>query len=258
MTAPKRRGETAWLAAYDPFSFPPFVVTVDLAIFTLRRDRLEVLLVERGGHPFRGYWALPGGHVKQAAESVEAAAERELAEETGIGVAGAYLEQLATYSAPTRDPRMQRGLQVVTVAFVALVPDLEVPTAGSNEAAAKWWPVDEVVPAAGDGIDLAFDHKRIVRDALQRVRAKLEYTTLAGRFLAEPFSLADLRHVYRAVWGSAPDLANFRRKVLSTAGFVVPTDNVGHASRGGRPAVLYRRGLATYLDPPIRRATPGD
>jgi 8-oxo-dGTP diphosphatase len=104
---------------------------------------------------------------------------------------------------------------------------------------------------------LAFDHGAILTDAIERIRSKLEYTTLATRFLREPFSLADLRSVYLAVWGVAPDLANFRRKVLSTEGAV---EEVGLARRapseGGRPALLYRRGPATSLDPPLRRVVP--
>jgi 8-oxo-dGTP diphosphatase len=92
-------------------------------------------------------------------------------------------------------------------------------------------------------------------DAVERVRSKLEYTTLATAFVPEPFSLADLRRVYKAVWGSAPDLANFRRKVLSTNGFVIPVAETAEpTARGGRPAMLYRRGPATFLYPAMLRS----
>jgi 8-oxo-dGTP diphosphatase len=95
----------------------------------------------------------------------------------------------------------------------------------------------------------------ILSDALERVRAKLDYSTLATQFVAEPFSLTDLRRVYLAVWGQAPDLANFRRKVLTTSGFVEPaqTGRRGTGPSSGRPPTLYVRGPATHINPPILR-----
>jgi 8-oxo-dGTP diphosphatase len=247
-----RRGEAAWLDRYDPGDFPPFAVTVDLAIFTLRGGTFCTLLVRRGGFPYRGWWALPGGHVKHGSESAGDAARRELAEETGIDAvaAGAHLEQLATYSAPARDPRIRAGLHVVSVGYVALAPDLPEPIAGTDAAEARWVPVSEL----GD-LRLAFDHASIVADAVERVRAKLEYTTLAAAFVSEPFSLSDLRNVYLAVWGDAPDLANFRRKVLATPDFVRPGKRSASAptAAGGRPPELYRRGKAQLINPPLVR-----
>ena len=225
---------------------PPFAVTVDLAVFTIRDGALAVLLVERGADPYVGSWALPGGFVEPQ-EDAETAAWRELHEETGVAKFDGHLEQLRTYSAPDRDPRMR----VVSVAHVAFAPDLPEPSAGSDAAGARWWAVDDVLGAA-DGPTLAFDHEEILTDARERVRAKLEYTTLALEFVAEPFTLPELRRVYTAVWGLAPDLGNFRRKVLGTDGFVVPTDS--HDSAGGRPALLYRRGSATVIQPPMLRA----
>ena len=242
-----RPGEREWLRAYDPSRFPPFALTVDLCLFTLREDRLCALLVQRGDHPFKGFWALPGGHVAHGRESAEDAAVRELCEETGLDWHG-HLEQVRTYSDPDRDPRIAAGLQVASVAFAALAPSLPEPAAGSDTADARWWPVDEVP-------ELGYDHARILADALERVRSKLEYTSLATEFVDEPFSLNDLRRVYTAVWGVAPDLANFRRKVLSTEGFVVP-DRVSEQAatdQGGRPPQLYRRGAAVLLHPAMLR-----
>jgi len=241
---------------------PPFAVTVDLAVFTIRDGAFSVLLVERGSEPYAGSWALPGGFVEPD-EDAETAAWRELHEETGVerfGSSGGHLEQLRTYSAPDRDPRMR----VVSVAHVAFAPDLPEPSAGSDAGGARWWAVDDLLDVRPDGDQpdvprLAFDHAEILRDAVERIRAKLEYTTLALEFVAEPFTLPELRRVYAAVWGGAPDLGNFRRKVLGTDDFVVPTDTHGSASgAGGRRALLYRRGAAAVISPPMLRSPAGD
>ncbi len=259
-----RPGEREFLHGYRSADFPPFAVTVDLAVFTLRAGLLCVLLVQRADHPFRGYWALPGGFVR-ADESAGQAAQRELEEETGTGFTG-HLEQLRTYSDPARDPRMR----VVSVAHVALAPGLPEPRPGGDAAAARWWPVEDLGLDAANASDapdsadpseapetpaLAFDHAQILADALERVRSKLEYTTLAASFTGEPFTLADLRRVYAAVWGTAPDLANFRRKVLATSGFVIEAERSAAAAgpAGGRPPLLYRRGPATFIHPPMLR-----
>lgn len=230
---------------YDTSAYPPFAVTVDLAVFTIRDGALSLLLVERANEPFAGHWALPGGFI-DVDEDALTAAKRELAEETALGELSVHLEQLKTYSAPDRDPRMR----VVSIAHVVLAPNLAEPQAGSDASDARWWTVEDVLDE--DGPPLAFDHAEIVADALERVRSKLEYTTLATQFVTEPFTLAELRAVYAAVWGVAPDLGNFRRKVLSTDGFVVPTDERGSSSGGPRP-LLFRRGPATHLQPAMLR-----
>jgi 8-oxo-dGTP diphosphatase len=259
MSPDVRQAEREFLASYRASEFPPFAVTVDLAIFTIRDGLLTVLLVQRREHPYQGDWALPGGFVRPD-ESVEEAASRELAEETGVTSFSGYLEQLKTYGAPDRDPRMR----VVSVGHVALAPDLPEPRAGGDALAARWWPVEDLHLGSREEADpetpgLAFDHRQVLSDALARIRAKLEYTTLAALFVREPFTLADLRRVYVAVWGSAPDLANFRRKILGTDGFVVPvhrSDAAAAGTAGGRPPLLYRRGPATVLHPPLLRG-PG-
>jgi 8-oxo-dGTP diphosphatase len=223
-----------------------FQVTVDLVVLTIRPSRrhpgggLHVLLVRRGVPPYRGWWALPGGFVLDH-EDLPAAAERELAEETGVAATAGHLEQLATYGAPRRDPRGR----VVTVAYLALLPDLPAPVAGTDAAAAAWH--DVAAPPR-----LAFDHGRILADGVERARAKLEYTSLAAAFCPPEFTIGRLREVYEAVWATDLDPRNFHRKVTSTAGFVEP---VGQRTGGGRgrPAQLYRRGAASTLYPPLLR-----
>jgi 8-oxo-dGTP diphosphatase len=256
-TAEGRAGEREFLHGYDPGEFPPFAVTVDLAVFTIRAGLLAVLLVQRRDHPYRGFWALPGGFVREN-ESAGDAALRELAEETGVTTFTGHLEQLRTYSDPGRDPRMR----VVSVAHVALAPGLPDPRPGGDAIAARWWPAEDLglEDGAPDAPPLGFDHAQIVADALERVRSKLEYTTLAVSFVEEPFTLADLRRVYAAVWGKAPDLGNFRRKVLGTPGFVTEAQRSPDAaagSAGGRPPLLYRRGDAVILHPPMLRPAEG-
>jgi 8-oxo-dGTP diphosphatase len=267
-----RAGEATWLRGYRPADFPPFTLTVDLAILTIRDGQLCALLVKRGEHPYRGWWALPGGHVHHGEESADQAAVRELREETGLdaGTAGIHLEQLRTYADPRRDPRIAVGLHVASAAYVALTPDLPEPEGASDAEAARWWPVADLdltrqraawvsgTDYDGDAVALAFDHAVILDDSIARAQAKLEYTTLAAGFVPEPFTLAELRRVYEAVWGSAPDLANFRRKVLSVPGFVVPIEETRRPSGDGvgRPSLLYRRGPATEMSPPMTRSLP--
>jgi len=221
-------------------------VTVDLVIFTVREDRLQVLLIERGQPPFEGRLALPGGYLR-VGEPLDAAALRELREETGVDGSRLHLEQLRTYGDPGRDPRGR----VITVAYLALTPDMPVARAGADARAADWVPVDEVLQKEGS---LAFDHDVILRDALERARSQLEYTTVAGAFCTEPFTIAELRRVYEVVWGFKLDPSNFRRKVTRAKGFVEPTGE-RRVPEIGRPAALYRRGTARLLSPPLLRSS---
>jgi 8-oxo-dGTP diphosphatase len=219
-------------------------ITVDPVILTVRADELHVLVVERGNEPYRDWLALPGGFLRTG-ESADDAALRELGEETGLDGSRLHLEQLRTYAAPGRDPRGR----VVTIAYLAIAPSLPVPVAGSDAHAARWEPVHNLMSAAGK---LAFDHDQILADAVERARAKLEYTTLATAFCADAFTIGELRHVYEVVWGIPLDPRNFNRKVTTTEGFVVPTGQT-RSPETGRPAALYRAGSATTLHPPMLR-----
>lgn len=228
---------------YDPGSFPPFAVTVDIVLFTVA-DTLEILLVERDVAPFAGTTALPGGFVKPD-ESIDAAAWRELGEETGLDerlLPGVHLEQLATFGAVDRDPRMR----VVSVAYLGLTPLRPELKAGTDARDAVWTEL-AALPS------LAFDHAEIIETGLQRIRSKLEYTTLATSLAGDDFTLGDLHRIYEAVWGVNLDLANFRRKVLGIDGFVIPTGEKRISPAGGAPATVYRAGTAVHLTPPLVR-----
>ncbi|MFC5994510.1 NUDIX domain-containing protein [Pseudonocardia hispaniensis] len=224
-----------------------FAVAVDLVILTVRGGALCALLVRRTAPPYPGSWALPGGFVRPR-EDLRDTATRQLAEQTGAATENAvtgHLEQLASYAAPDRDPRGR----VLSVAHLALVPDLPEPTAGPHTTVSTWRPVDQT---AG----LAFDHDLILADGVERARAKLEYSTLAASFCPPEFTITDLRRVYEAVWQTEIDPRNFSRKVTSTNGFLVPTDSKSTSGRG-RPAQLFRRGSASTLHPPLLRTSTG-
>ena len=249
------------MSRYDPSAFPPFAVTVDLVVLTVRDHALCALMVRRGEPPFQGFWALPGGFVRPDEGLIEAAA-RELAEETGLrthgapgqgpGV-GAHLEQLATYGDPQRDPRMR----VVSFAHLALAPDLPTPRPGGDVRSARWAPVEELLGSGkDDGLLLAFDHTRILADGVERARSKIEYSSLATAFCPEEFTVGELRRVYESVWGVVLDPRNFHRKVTGTPGFLVPAGGTT-TRQGGRPAQLFRAGGATVLNPPMLRPEAG-
>lgn len=226
-----------------PAVFPPFAVTVDLVILSVRDGALSVLLVARGVPPFRGKWALPGGFV-HVDEDLDHAAYRELKEEAGIGRSDVVLEQLRTYGTPKRDPRQR----VVTVAWLALGADLPEPFAGSDAAAAQWIPVS----AALGGMSLAFDHVRILEDGVERAKAKLEYTGYAAALCGPTFTIGELHAVYEAVWGVTLDRANFQRKVIKLTGFLTETGE-STASGRGRPARLFRGDPHVSFDQPFLR-----
>jgi 8-oxo-dGTP diphosphatase len=221
------------------YEYPRPAVTVDIVIFTLRDNRLQALLVQRARPPFEGQYALPGGFVEMD-ESLEAAALRELAEETGVQ--GAYLEQLYTYGDVGRDPRGR----TVSVAYFALIPSDAPLHSGSDARQARWAPID-ALPA------LAFDHDQIVAYALRRLRYKLEYTAACFELLPEVFSLTELQHTYEIILGENIDKRNFRRRILAT-GVIEPTAQ--RRSGDGRPAQLYRYRPNAVAEVKARRLFP--
>jgi 8-oxo-dGTP diphosphatase len=234
---------------YDPYEFPPFAVTVDVVVLTMS-EGLHVLLVRRGVPPFKGMWAIPGGF-KRPEESLDEAAQRELHEETGVDGAS-LLRQFGAYGDPQRDPRMN----VVTIAYLAVLCNMRGIAAGTDAAAAALVPVSKVLNGT---IEVAFDHGRILRDAVERVRIELGLTGIATAFVGPTFTLAELRAVYEELWGVQLDAANFRRSVLAEEGWVIPT---GRRARpgvaGGKPAELYRAGRMWRHGAPIRYTQPSD
>jgi 8-oxo-dGTP diphosphatase len=248
------------ISIYDGFmaEFPQaptrFPVTVDIVALTVRDDALNVLLITRRIEPFRGRLALPGGFVL-AGEGLCEAAIRELAEETGVEQVPGHLEQLQSYGPRGRDPRGD----VLTVAHLLLAPNFPVLSAGSDAEHAAWYPVSRVL----DGeTELAFDHARILVDAVERARSKLEYSPLGAAFCGEEFTIAQLRAVYEAVWGTRLDPRNFHRKATGNPGFL---EDTGRMTTGdaGRPAALFRLAaqarsaagepVRTVLNPPLMR-----
>ena len=198
-------------------------VTVDVVIFTIQQGVLKVLLVQRLIDPFIGQFAIPGGFVLED-EDLEQAAVRELREETGVS--DVYLEQLYTFGKPDRDPRGR----VVTVAYFALISADRELKAGTDAADAAWFPINDLPP-------LAFDHAAILDYALERLRNKLEYTTVGFQLLPEKFTLTELQEVYAAILGKKLDKRNFRRK-MAVLKILKPLPEY---RRGGqRPAQLYR------------------
>lgn len=230
---------------YDERAFPAFAVTVDVVILTMVEGVLGVLLVRRGEQPFAGMWATPGGF-KRPDETLDEAARRELSEETSVDVPS-LLTQFGAYGDPGRDPRMN----VVTVAYLAVLRDVGAIAAGTDAAHAALVPVADVLE---ERIELAFDHLRIVRDAVERVRVELEVSGIATAFVGTTFTMAELRAVYEAIWGVQLDAANFRRSLVSEDGWVIPTGRTARPGPGGgRPAELYRAGRAWQHGAPIQR-----
>ncbi|PLS81460.1 MAG: NUDIX hydrolase [Chloroflexi bacterium] len=210
--------------SFEPPDRP--AVTVDVVIFTLREREVHVLLLKRRYPPFADQWAIPGGFVKLD-EPLDQAARRELEEETGLQ--DVYLEQLYTFGAPDRDPRMR----VISVAYFALVRADVQQIRGSHESSEVQWFAVKALPQP-----LAFDHDQIMRFALDRLRSKLEYTTLAFQLLPEVFTLPELKQTYEQILGEKElDRGNFYRKIKE-AGVL---ESVGkQRESGGRPAALYR------------------
>lgn len=198
-------------------------VAVDIVIFTIQSGVLNVLLVKRKIKPFVGQFAIPGGFIHDD-ENLDEAALRELREETGV--TDVYLEQLYSFGEPNRDPRGR----VISISYFALISADRTLKAGSDAAEASWWPVNALPP-------LGFDHAKILDYALERLRNKLEYTTVGFQLLPEKFTLVQLQEVYEVILGKKLDKRNFRRK-MAMLKILKPLNEYRPSAR--RPAQVYR------------------
>jgi len=207
------------------YRYPHPAVTVDCIIFALHENDLKVLLIQRGADPYKNFWALPGGFV-EIDEDLDTAAERELAEETGLEKV--FLEQLYTYGNPKRDPRER----IISVAYYSLVRLKEHrPVAGSDALNTCWYSVRQLPP-------LAFDHQVIMDMAVKRLQGKVLYAPIIFDLLPGKFRLNQLRKVYEIILGKPIDPESFRKKILAT-GILTPLDEFD-SSEPGQPARRYR------------------
>ncbi|WP_426041696.1 NUDIX hydrolase [Brevundimonas sp. TWP2-3-4b1] len=206
------------------YDYPHPAVTTDIAVFTLRNERLHLLLIERGSPPFEGAWALPGGFLEER-EDLDTCARRELREETGLDAP--VLFHFANYSHPDRDPRGR----TISAAYLALLPlDQVNPLAGSDAASLQWFNAEALPP-------LAFDHRRIVDDAVAALRARCEGFQILFALLPAEFTLTAFQAAYEAVTGKPADRRNLHKSVLGS-GLLEAT---GTTNRGRhRPARLFR------------------
>ena len=207
------------------YDYPHPAVTVDVAVFTVTAGRLAVVLVRRAEWPHAGKWAIPGGFV-EIDESLKRAALRELREETGLKAG--FLEQLGAFGRPDRDPRER----VITVVYISLAPfDRLCLEAGSDAADAKLFFVDDLP-------ELAFDHARILRHAVERLRDRLGTEDIVQRLMPESFTLTELQQACEAVGGAPIDKRNFRKKLKA----LELVEATGDDRRDGphRPAKLFR------------------
>ncbi len=230
--------EATFLESYDPAAFERPSVAVDLILVSVVDGAPAVLLTRRDQHPFQGDWALPGGFVG-IGESLDQAAHRLLTEKAHM--ADAYVEQLYTFGAVDRDPRMR----IISVAYFALIPATAFAAAlkAAPELVLARLTVQEGDSAKarlseGDQLTLAFDHSDMLGVAMQRLRGKLDYSGVAFALLPERFTLRALQDVYEAILDTRLNKPAFRRRMLDR-GWLQPT---GERETGAsfRPAELYR------------------
>ncbi|MCX6714516.1 MAG: NUDIX domain-containing protein [Candidatus Uhrbacteria bacterium] len=208
----------------SPSTKQSIVVAVDTVIFTVKDDQLCALLIQMKKKPYTGLWAFPGGRVEDA-ETTEQTAIRILKEQTGVS--NIYLEQLKTFDAIDRD-QLER---VISVASFALISDTVQLKTSDKYADVKWWPVKKLP-------ELAYDHKIIAKEAITRLKSRLQYTNIAWSLLPDEFTLTDLQRVYEIILDTTVDKRNFRKRILALD-LIVPVGK----KRGGeanRPAELYK------------------
>jgi 8-oxo-dGTP diphosphatase len=281
---------TSGAEASQPSEPATFAVSVEVVALMIRSQQLSVLLVERREEPFRGRWALPSGFVRrgpaQPDETLDDAARRVFAEQTGIELEPVYLEQLRAYGDPGRDPRGES----VSVAYLAVAPHgTGKLTARRSTVGAPHWFATSVALEGAEA--LALDHGRIIADAVRRTIELVETTALGLAFCHEWFTIADLRHVYENLWelpSDSLDAGNFHHRVMALKGLLEPVSEEELAAKAawdreterrlgimatlpeapaagrGRPPrrfkrgpLVSKRGPAVSLDRPFRRPSIG-
>ena len=228
------KSEKDFLSSYDKDKFEKPSVAVDLLVFTIESNRLKIVLIERGEHPFLHMPALPGVFV-HIDETLDDAAKRGIVEEAGL--TDIYFEQLYTWGDVGRDPRMR----IISVSYLSLVQfeKLEL-VAGKRTFSAALYDVDELLES---NTELAFDHKKIIRYGRERIKNKAEYSNIAFEFLPEEFTLPQLQTVYEILLGKKLYKANFRRKAAS---LIEETDKMTSGD-AHRPSRLYKQKQQTIL-----------
>lgn len=243
--ASSAQSEQEFLQNYNIHAYDVPLTSVDLVIFTLREQALQVLLVQRGEHPCKGKWALPGGFIDTRRDTdLDATALRKLREKTGVEAP--YLEQLQGFGSATRDPR---GWSATFVYFALIDADGVSLSHGSGSDAASWHAADGLA----ERMNLAFDHAQIFEVALQRLRNKVEYTSLPVHLLAPEFTFSDLQQVYETVLGRKVDKSAFRKRIMDADFLDEVPGKQRHASnrpaqiytlRAGQPTVYFPRAMA--------------
>ncbi len=209
-------------------------VAVDAIVFGYSKiDGVSVLLIKRKYPPFKDCWAIPGGFVLEN-ESLEEAVQRELLEETGVKVS--YLEQLYSFGEPERDPRQR----IISIAYFALVKStlFQQLKASTDAEEAQWFSINKLPP-------LAFDHKKILQTAIERVRAKIRYQPIGFELLDKKFPFADLEKLYAALLDRSIDRRNFTKKILSLE-LLEDTGELAALSGAGRPSKIYQFNKKRY------------
>ena len=247
----QKKDEKEFLKNYKPGDYERPSVTSDILVFTTEENRLQILLIKREGYPYRNYWAIPGGFVGMQESTLEAA-KRELKEETGVE--NVHLEQLYTFSEPNRDPRMR----IISVAYIATVPKYKIKNHFSGDDAnsseifdifldnGKLQLIGESDGLIVTGNELAFDHEEIIRMAIERLKGKMNYSTIAFNFLKNQnaFTLRELYKIFNAVNGKEEDFSNFRKKIINVfsveKNFIEEIDVTEDADGKGRPSRMWK------------------
>ena len=224
------REEAAFLKAYNIHDYDVPLTTVDLVIFTVRAQRLQVLLVRRGDFPFKGWWALPGGFIDVHRDAdLDATALRKLKEKTGVDAP--YVEQVQGFGGRDRDPR---GWSTTFAYFALIAADSLEPSQGTGVDEVRWIDIED----EGVALSLAFDHAEILKAAVRRLRNKVEYSSLAVHLLPQAFTLSELQQAHEILLGTTLDKSAFRKRIRDGDYLEAIPGELRLGSN--RPAQLYR------------------